>query len=58
MQRLAKIDENIQAALEELHTKGCTCRNQLFGYGGHKEWFLEWLSKHGQAYDVRGKVVP
>lgn len=58
MQRLAKIDENIQAALEELHEMGCTCRKPLFGGGGHKEWFMEWLAKHGQAYDVRGKVVP
>jgi len=57
MQRIAKIDENIQAALEQLHKMSCTCsKGKIFGQGGHKEWFYEWLEKHGQAYDVRGKV--
>ena len=57
MQRIAKIDENIQAALEQLHKMSCTCsKGKLFGQDGHKEWFYEWLTKHGEAYDVRGKV--
>jgi hypothetical protein len=57
MQRIAKIDNNVQAALEDLHKMSCTCsKGKLFGNDGHKAWFYEWLTKHGQAYDVRGKV--
>lgn len=57
-QRIAQITTDMQAALEELHKVGCTCGRKLIGYGGHKEWLYEWLAKHGQAYDVRGKVAP
>ena len=57
-QRIAQITVDIQVALEQLHKVGCTCGRKLIGYGGHKEWLYEWLAKHGQAYDVRGKVAP
>ena len=57
-QRIAQITVDIQAGLEELHKVGCTCGRMLIGYGGHKEWLYEWLAKHGQQYDVRGKVAP
>lgn len=57
-QRIAQITVDIQAGLESLHELGCTCGRPLIGYGGHKEWLYEWLAKHGQQYDVRGKVAP
>ncbi len=57
-QRIAQITVAMQDALEQLHKVGCTCGRKLIGYGGHKEWVYEWLAKHGQAYDVRGKVAP
>ena len=57
-QRIAQITVDIQHSLEQLHKVGCTCGRKLIGYGGHKEWLYEWLTKHGQAYDVRGKVAP
>ena len=57
-QRIAQITVEIQEALEQLHKVGCTCGRKLIGYKGHKEWLYEWLAKHGQAYDVRGKVAP
>ena len=56
-QRIAKITTEIQDGLEQLHKVGCTCGRKLIGHGGHKEWLYEWLTKHGQAYDVRGKVA-
>ena len=34
MQRIAKIDNNIQSALEQLHKMSCTCsKGKLFGQG-------------------------
>jgi hypothetical protein len=57
-QRIAHITVDIQEGLERLHAVGCNCSRKLIGYGGHKEWLYEWLAKHGQQYDVRGKVAP
>lgn len=57
-QRIAQVTVDILAGIEQLHDVGCTCGRKLIGYKGHKEWLYEWLAKHGQAYDVRGKVAP
>lgn len=57
MQRVAKIDTNMQLMLEDMHRQQCTCGNDLWGAGGHKEWFYAWLKDYGQAHDVRGKII-
>lgn len=57
MQRVAKFNTAQQIALEHLHEVICTCSRPIWGVEGHKEWFYEFLSKHGQTWDVRTKLV-
>jgi hypothetical protein len=56
MQRVAKLDTNLMLFLDDLHQAGCTCTRGLWGSGGHKQWFMQWLETHGKAFDVRGKL--
>ena len=57
MQRVAKIDTNIQIMLEELHEASCTCGKSLWGGDGHKAWYYHWLNGPGREFDVRGKIA-
>jgi len=57
-QTFGRINTLILDELLAMHRDTCDCGKDTFlGQKGHKEWILEYIAKHGQAYDVRGKVV-
>ncbi len=57
MQRIAKIDTDLQIALDQFHEAGCQCQQGLWGANGHRAWFLKWLDGPGKAFDLRNKNV-